>query len=272
MAWYIIIPAITLLTLTAPWQRLIRNFFAPYLSISNAMGNGVAEQTLKMHSRAELAAEVLKLREQNVDLAIQVSELKKFKEENLLLRRMNELKPPHGYKYTAASVTLRDPWMWDTAFTIDRGSRDGMAPGMAVIAPAADEKNQVILLGVIESVSKHNSRVITVLNPEMRISAILPESDNAVGIINAGVFEPASGGTAAIGFLPANRTFALNQPIYTTEFEAGIPGKLLLGTLESIEPSSLPYDNRLYRRGVMRPAGNLESLRTVLIVQGITQD
>ncbi|MBE6379759.1 MAG: rod shape-determining protein MreC [Lentisphaerae bacterium] len=267
LAWYFAIPAVMLIALTAPWQRTVRNFFAPYLTLSNTAGNTVAEQTLKMRSRSQLAAEVMKLREQNVKLITKVNELERFKSENLQLRSMLELKAPHGYKYTACSITLRDPWMWDSAFTIDRGSDDGMKVGMAVIVPEPGSQERVILLGRIESVSKHTSRVITVLNPEMRISAVLPESDNAVGIINAGLFEPASGGTAAIGFLPANRTFTLNQPIYTTEFEAGIPGKLWLGTLESIEPSTLPYDNRLYRRGVMRPAANLESLRTVLVVQ-----
>ena len=141
-----------------------------------------------------------------------------------------------------------------------------LEPGLAVIAPAPDKSGRVIMLGVIESVSKHSSRVITVVNPEFRISAYLPEADT-VGFLTAGSFEPSSGGTASIGFLPANKTFALNEQIFTTEFESAIPPNLWLGTLESIEPIAMPYGNRLYRRGVVRPAGNLEQLRTVIVVK-----
>jgi len=127
------------------------------------------------------------------------------------------------------------------------------------------------LLGVIESVSKRTARVMSVLNPEFHISVSLPES-GAVGFLNSGQNMQSSGGTAAIGFLPANRTFALNEPIYTTGFEAAVPAGLWVGSLESIAPSALPFDNRLYRRGVMRPAGNFEHLRTVVVARLLRMD
>ena len=107
---------------------------------------------------------------------------------------------------------------------------------------------------------------MSILNPEFRISASLPES-GAVGFLNSAEDDTASGGAATIGFLPANRTFALNELIFTTGFESGIPGNLLIGSLDSIEPATLPFGNRLYRRGVLRPAADLEHLRTVIVAQ-----
>ena len=266
LAWFFVVPVFLLLATTAPWQRTIGNFFAPYLLLSENIGSAAADQTLKMRSRTELANEVMRLNLENIRLTGEVKKLKKLEAENVSLRAMLDLKAPPGYDYLTCSVILRDPWMWDVGFTIDRGSNDGLEPGLAVIAPAPDKSGRVIMLGVIESVSKRSARVMTVVNPQFRMSAYLPES-GTVGFLNAGNFEPSSGGTATIGFLPANKTFVLNELIFTTEFESSIPPDLWLGTLESIEPASIPYGNRLYRRGVMRPAGNLENLRTVIVAR-----
>ena len=265
-AWYLILPLALLLAATAPWQRLAGNFFAPYLSINQKAGDLLADQTLKLRSRSELAEEVVQLRKQNLLQALELEKYRRLEDENRQLRAILKLQELPGYDYISCSVILRDPWMWEKAFTINSGSRDGLIPGLAVIAPAPDREGRVILLGIIESVSRHTSRVISVLNPEFRISASLPESE-AVGFLNAGEFAPASSGTASVDFLPANRTFALNELIYTTGFEAAIPGGLCIGRLESIEPASLPFGNRLYRRGSMRPAGELERIRTVVVAR-----
>lgn len=266
LAWYIIVPLVLLIVCTAPWHRLVGNFFAPYLMLGNAAGNALADQTLLLRSRSELASEVERLRKQNFQQAVELTETRTAVAENRRLRAVLNLREAPGYDYLACSVVLRDPWLWENGFTIDRGSKDGLMPGWAVITPAPDRAGRVILLGVIESVSYRTARVISVINPEFRISASLPES-GASGFLNAGEFAPSSGGTASIGFLPANRTFTLNELVYTTGFESSIPGGLLIGSLESIEATALPFGNRLYRRGVLRPAGEFEKLRTVVVAR-----
>lgn len=266
LAWYLLLPVMVLVCATAPWQRTVANFFAPYLSLGNSISGSIADQTLKLRSRSELAGEVERLRKQNLELAMQNTVYQNLARENRQLRSMLQLPIPAGYDYIACDVLLRDPWHWNNGFTINRGSRDGLQPGLAVIAPMPDRQGRVVFLGVIESVSKFTSHVISVLNPEYSISASLPES-GTVGFINAGGFEHSGGNTASVGFLPANSTFAINEPLYTTGFEAAIPGGLWLGNLESIEQTSMPFGNRLYRRGTMRPAGNLESLRSVIVAR-----
>ena len=266
IAWYLVLPLALLLAATAPWQRLIGNFFAPYLSINQKAGALLADQTLKLRSRTELAQEVELLRKQNLLLTLELEKNRLLENENRQLRAILKLRQLPGFDYINCSVILRDPWMWESSFTIDSGSRDGLEPGLAVIAPSLDREGRVILLGVVESVSRHTARVISVLNPEFRISASLPES-GAMGFLNAGEFAPVRSGVASVDFLPANRTFALNELIYTTGLEDAIPGGLCMGSLESIEPASLPFGNRLYRRGAMRPAGEFERLRTVVVAR-----
>ena len=266
LAWYLFLPVIVLLCAAAPWQRTVSNFFAPYLELGNTAANGIADHTVKLHSRNELANEIARLRKQNLELAMQNTVYQRLAEENRQLRSMLKLSVLPGYEYVACDVLLRDPWLWNNGFTINRGSKDGLQPGLAVIAPAPDRAGRVVLLGVIESVGKYTSHVISVLNPEFSISVSLPES-GAVGFLNAGGFEHSSGNMASVGYLPANSTFAINEQIFTTGFEASIPGGLWVGSLAGIEQSSMPFGNRLYRRGLMRPAGNLEYLRSAIVVK-----
>lgn len=266
LAWYIFLPVFVLICASAPWQRTVANFFAPYLEIGNSVSGAFADQTVKLHSRKKLADEVMRLRKQNLELAVQNTVYKRLAEENRQLRSMLKLSVLPGYEYASCDILLRDPWLWNNGFTINLGSKDGLQPGLAVIAPAPDRAGRVVLLGVIESVSKFTSHVISVLNPEFSISVSLPES-GAVGFLNAGGFEHSAGNMASVGFLPSNSTFAINEQIFTTGFEASIPGGLWVGSLASIEQHSMPFGNRLYRRGLMRPAGNLEHLRSAVVVK-----
>lgn len=266
LAWYFAIPLLLLLAAAAPWQRLTGNFFAPYLMVTTQAGDLAADQSIKLRSRTELANEVMRLSQQNVKLIMALEEARSFAGENRRLRSMLDLKSPPGYDYIACQVILRDPWMWDSGFTIDRGSSDGLEPGLAVIAPTPDRNDRAILLGVIENVGKHSARVTSVLNPEFHISVSLPES-GTVGFLNAGSFEQSSGGLVPVGFLPANGVFVRNEQLYTTGFEASIPGNLWLGSLESIESTTRPFGDRLYRRALMRPAADLAHLRTVMVAR-----
>ena len=142
LVWYFIVPLVLLLACTAPWQRLVGNFFAPYLMLGNVTGNALADQTLLLRSRRELASEVERLRKQNFQLAMELNETRPAAAENRQLRTALNLREEPGYDYLACSVILRDPWLWENGFTIDRGSKDGLKPGWAVITPAPDREGR----------------------------------------------------------------------------------------------------------------------------------
>ncbi len=265
-AWWLLAPLALLLAVCSPWRRTVENFFLPYLALPARATGALADQSLLLRGKIDLAREVEQLSQRNFALAIQANDARRLADENRRLRALLGLDPIPEFDFVPCDVILRDPWLWNDGFTIDRGSRDGLEPGLAVLASRPDDREHAILLGVVESVAKRSARVISVLNPEFRISVSLPES-GAVGFLNAGQLGSWGGGTAAIGFLPANRTFALNEPLFTTGFEALIPGGLLLGELAAIEPAALPFGNRLYRSGIMRPAGDFERLGTVMVAR-----
>ncbi len=254
------------LLLATSWTRLVNNFFYPYLAVSRLLSGTLADQTLLLRGKRELAQAVETLSRRNFELARRASEADALARENHRLRTLLRLEPHPGYTYVAANIIARDPWLWNDGFTIDRGSNDGLEPGLAVLGAEADDKGRTVLIGVIESVAGRSARVMTVLNPEFRISAALPDS-GAVGFLNAGQEPGWDGGGAAVGFLPANRTFALNEPLLTTGFEPLVPEDILIGYLGSIESAALPFGNRLYRGGTLRPAADFARLGAVMVAR-----
>ena len=100
--------------------------------LGNNTADVLADQTIKLRSRSDLAKEVERLRKQNLLLGLQNNINAGFAEENRQLRAMLDLEPKPGYDYVACDVLLRDPWMWNSGFTIDRGSKDGLQVGWAV--------------------------------------------------------------------------------------------------------------------------------------------
>ena len=260
--------ALTMLALAAaaPWNRFVNNFFHPYFALSGKITAPRADQTLLLRSKRDLARAVETLTRENFALSRRAAEAGSVRRENQKLRALLALRPGAGYRYFAAAITARDPWLWNDAFTIDRGSRDGVEPGLAVLSAEPGRDGVTVLVGVVESVGPHSARVLTVLHPEFHISAALPES-GTVGYLNAGQTDGWDGSVAAIGFLPATRTFALNEPLYTTGFEPLIPEGILIGYLGTVEPAPLPFGNRLYRNGTVRPAADLSCLGAVMVAQ-----
>ena len=109
--------------------------------LRNFVGSSAAPPstpTLLPTTRPELAAQVEKLMAATRRLPAEGAEAKEFEEENLQLRRLLKLDPPAAWRYVAAEVILRDPVLWNEHFTIDRGSRDGLTKGSAVISVTPD--------------------------------------------------------------------------------------------------------------------------------------
>lgn len=264
--WGIVALCFFALAVAAPWNRFVNNFFHPYLALSGKITGPLADQTLLLRSKTDLARAVETLTRENFELSRRAADAEAMRYENRNFRALLALHPRPGYRYLAASITARDPWLWNDAFTIDRGSRDGVEPGLAVLGGDTDSNGRTVLIGVVESVGEHSSRVITVLNPEFHLSAAMPES-GAVGFLNADQSSGWDGGGAAVGLLPATCTFSLNEPLFTTGFEPLIPEGILIGYLGAVDPVPLPFGNRLYRNGAVRPAADFSRLVAVMIAQ-----
>ena len=241
--------------------RIAGDFCYPYLRAARTGFDTLSDQTLLVFSRRELASQLELLRSENVRLAAQAAAASELLLENERLRRMLALPGPAQWRHIPAEIILRDPRLWHDQFTVDRGSLHGVRTGAAALA--VTPSGQCVFVGVVSEVTRRTATVMTVCNPAMRMSAILPKS-GASGILHTGSM-PESAGMLPIGFLPIRNPYNLGEVLQTTGFEQNIPAGLKIGNLSDVQSVDSLFSGELYLSGRFIPAVSLGEIRFLLL-------
>ncbi|MDE7468484.1 MAG: rod shape-determining protein MreC [Muribaculaceae bacterium] len=104
--------------------------------------------------------------------------------------------------------------------TIDRGSLDGVKPEMGVIDHSG-------VVGTISAVGPHFSRVISLLNPNFRLSCKIKGSENFGSLVWDGIAPD----EALLEELPRHTVYATGDTIITSGYSAVFPAGLPVGTI-----------------------------------------
>lgn len=166
---------------------------------------------------AELQSEVIALREQitryeeiyHGDTMTVVEPLRRF---DFKIARVinNSVSHPHNY------------------LTVDKGSNDGLKPEMGVV-----DQNGVV--GIVNIVSPGYARVISLLNPHLRLSCKVKGND-AFGSL---VWDGRSPREAILEELPRHTVYNIGDTIITSGYSAvfpeGIPVGIVIGNEKTID-------------------------------------
>ncbi len=239
--------------------RFADGFFYPYLKVTTPTRQ-LSDTALLLQDKSTLAAEVEKLNELNRQLALQGHAAKELQEENRKLRMMTKLENKTFPQYISAEIILRDPLNFKNGFTIGKGSRDGVMKGAAVVE--VNEHGNLLLVGVVTATGARSSKVVTVMDPSLRISGMV-SSNQAVGFINTGKVLPGRG-RIPFGMLPMRDDYVSRNIVTTTGFEHGIPAGIKIGELYTA--SAVYAEENADMSCELIPAVRFESLRFVSVV------
>lgn len=180
------------------------------------------------------------LREINNDLQRQnatlESELLALRQEIDALRLIHEadtlqpIAPLQNYSFILADVinnSVSSPYNF---ITLNRGEADGIMPEMGVI-----DQNGVV--GVVNVTGEHFSRVISLLNPDFRLSCKVKGSE-AFGSL---VWDGRNPRIALLEELPKHSVFAPGDTVITSGFSAVFPEGIPVGTV--LQSASAADDN-----------------------------
>ena len=193
-----------------------------FLTSANAVASGVYGFTNNVTSyfalrdinedlnrrNADLELEVISLREQllrareeaGVDTADLAADTLRHFELKIAHVINNSIARPHNY------------------ITINKGSLDGIKPEMGVL-----DQNGVV--GVVNVVGAHTSRVISLLNPYFRLSCKVKGSDGFGSLVWDGI-DP---GTALLEELPRHTVFNAGDTVITSGYSAVFPSGIPVG-------------------------------------------
>lgn len=158
-------------------------------------------------SNAYLENEVFNLRTQVADLKSQLSDTLFEKEQK-------------RYDYVLASVVNNSTRHPRNYFTINRGSSDGIRPGMGVV-----DHNGIV--GIVNVVGPHTSRVISILNRTQRFSVKI-KGTPFVGSLSWRGLDPK---TAYVEEIPRHASYRTGDTIVTSGFSTTFPEGLPVGVI-----------------------------------------
>ncbi|MDE6301939.1 MAG: rod shape-determining protein MreC [Muribaculaceae bacterium] len=104
--------------------------------------------------------------------------------------------------------------------TVDRGSLDGVEPEMGVIDHSG-------VVGTVSAVGPHFSRVISLLNPNFRLSCKIKGSDNFGSL----VWDGRDPSEAILEELPRHTVYSPGDTVITSGYSAVFPSGLPVGTI-----------------------------------------
>lgn len=125
------------------------------------------------------------------------------------------------YKYTIAHVVANSINKTENYLTLDKGSEDGIRQDQGV----ADHNGVV---GIVSKVSAHYSLVISLLNPNLRLSASLKD-DESYGSLWWNGDNPRY---ALLEDLPRTVRFEKGDTVVTTSYSTSFPEGVPVGTVE----------------------------------------
>lgn len=154
--------------MTGP-RAALRGAVAPLEGAATAAEGSVAAAASVFGDISTLRGENRRLEQENARLRAQVAQLQAAGAENDSLRRDLAFERGFGHRMVAAAVISRGPDAFTRSLTIDRGTADGVAPGMVVVTGAG-------LVGRVREASGHAATVQTVADPLIRVNAYLVKS------------------------------------------------------------------------------------------------
>ena len=239
-----------------PFKMIAEVTVVPLQKGINHIGSWMGDMKDNFQTLKEVRAENKKLQEQVDSLVIENNNLQQERYELERLQELYQLDQSYSdYKKTAAHVIGNDSGNWFSTFTIDKGSNDGIAKDMNVMAGSG-------LVGIVTDVGPNYAKVTSIINDTSKVSGMVTTtSDN---LIVSGSLQKMNE-DMVIEFNNLNdkdNEVSINDPVVTSAVSYNYQQGILIGYISSIETDS----NNLTKSGTITPAVDFEHIEEVLVI------
>ena len=245
----------------AAWpSRVVRTVITPIRSAISAVSRQVERYYNFQFSYESLEARNDYLQKRLTQMEDDVRTADALERENKRLRELCNLRDEHAdYVFDDAYIVSWDSSSWKNAFTIAKGTGDGLAEGMAVVT----EYGQVV--GLITEIGSNWATVTTVLDNSLEISACVASSGNT-GVVQ-GAYTYGYPNKLRLNYLPAETILRNNDQVVTTGSSL-YPKGLILGYIEDAGMD----ETGVAKYAIVQPAADFDTLEQVFIVTNYQQD
>jgi rod shape-determining protein MreC len=231
--------------------RVLLDLMGPFQRVGAVMSRGLDRAWTEAATLFRRRAEVEALQRHLVTLAARSVRLAEVELENERLRALLGFRERLTGDVIAASVIGRDATGLARTLTIDRGERDGVAKGAAVLAPAG-------VVGQVFLVGADTARVLLITDHNSGLDAIVQRT-RARGII-----EGAAGDGCALKYVKRTEDLVPDDVIVTSGVDGIFPRGLPVGRIDVVDKRG----QGLFQDASVTPFVDFERLEEVLVTKG----
>ncbi len=165
----LLLAMVTQQTWAAGARGAVKSTLAPLEAVMTQVAGNVDRITSVFGDVSTLRAENERLTAADQALRRQVVELNAAAKENASLRQALDFERSYGHHLVAAQIVGRGPDGFSRTLEVDRGTADGVLPGMIVTTGAG-------LVGRVREAGPHGAIVDTLADPQSRVNVFLSKS------------------------------------------------------------------------------------------------
>jgi rod shape-determining protein MreC len=230
-----------------------KSVLSPFEAGMMLVVRGFDRATSVLGDISTLRSENQRLQAQNAALQRQVAEFSGAGHDNAALRQALGFERSFGHTMVAAQVVGRGPDSFSRTLEIDRGTADGVQPGMIVASGAG-------LVGRVREAGPHAAIIQTLADPQSRVNVFLSKS-GLQGTITGGPTSLQLQIEHSLGVVPSSGEWAI-----TSGVGGGYPRGLVVGEVASVNH----HDASTFDSAAVAWVNDPTSLTFVLVVTDFT--
>lgn len=235
-------------------QSLVKSILMPMQEGINKTGSAVVDAVNNVETLHKAQKENEELKKQVMELQQEISLMQQDKYEVDQYRELFELSNQYeDYEMTGANVIAKDSGNWFHSFIIDKGTNDGLAVDMAVLAQGG-------LAGIITSVGPSSSRVMAIIDDDSNITSMSMSMKESCMV--SGDLELYEEGRLRLMYADKDASITEGDKIVTSNISTKYLPGLLIGYVDEIETDA----NNMTKSGTIIPYVDFTHLDTVLVI------
>ena len=238
-----------------PLNATVSYVVVPFQQGISKAGTWLSNRSDELVQIRQLLEENEALKEQIADLTVENTQLLQEKTELNRYRELYKLDMQYdSYTKVGAKIISRDAGNWYSTFIIDKGTDDGLAVDMNVIAGGG-------LVGRITSIGPGWAKVTSIIDDNSNVSAkTLATSD--LMIVSGDLAAMSEGVIRFSQLIDSQNAVAEADKVVTSHISDKYLPDILIGYIYSVEQDS----NNLTKSGYLVPAVDFEHLEDVLVI------
>lgn len=245
---------------TGPVRNAAGYVIVPFQNGINAVGEWLTGQADGFRDVKDLSRENKELKAKVDELSMQNNELLQNQSELERLQKLYQVGEKYAqFNKVGAKIISKDPGNWYSTFVINKGTADGLAVDMNVMADGG-------LVGIITEAGDRWATVRSVIDDASNVSAMVGSTSDQC-IVTGNLLRMNEGKIDFSQLTVEEGTVSEGDAIVTSNISEKYQTGLLIGYVGELKPDA----NNLTFSGTIIPSADFAHLREVLVITDLKQ-